>query len=263
MDKKRGSLLLGIVLIGLLSVSLVSAAGEWAEDVNKFIDDFVNTIEPVAKQVLGNTPSGQYLFAKVLFFIIILAIVFTALNRSEFFSENVWVLWVLSAVVSILATRFLTTEGLINTLLLPYSTLGVAVSAGLPFVLYFLIINVGLSEPGHKLIRRIAWIFFAIIFIFLYITRLADSKFFGNAAWIYPLTALVAFVMVVMDGTINRFFIQLKLEKAGKQTVQELETELRRKINQANADFAAGIITQRERDKRIKNYKKTISGLHK
>ena len=255
-------MLLGIILISLLSVSLVSADENWAYKTNTFIDKVVDAIEPVASQILGETPNGQYLFAKVLFFLIILAIVWAALSRVELFNEHEWVLWIVAIAAAVLSTRFLTTEGLINTIILPYSTLGVAISAGLPFVLYFLVINLGFTGREHSTIRRVAWIFFGIIFIFLYITRSADSEF-GTAAWIYPLTALGAVIMAVMDGTIHRFFVQLEIEKAGKLNVTELETDLIRKITQADTDLATGIITAPQRDKRIKNYKKIISALHK
>ena len=213
MDKKRG-LIIGGFLLAVLLVSLVAAQSELGlgESTKKVVDEFVDFIKPVASSVLGKTPSGsEYLFAKVLFLIIVLAIIWTALNRVEFFNEKPWILFVVSLAVSILATRWLTTEDIINTIILPYSTLGIAITAGFPFVLWFLIINVGLQGEGRRTVRRIAWIFFAVIFIGLYITRQATME---GARWIYPVTALAAFIMAIMDGTIQGFFNKLQMEKA-------------------------------------------------
>jgi hypothetical protein len=109
----------------------------------------------------------------------------------------------------------------------------------------------------------IAFVFdviFGIIFIGLWVAR---GDVTGSARGIYGWTALVAFIMAWLDGTINRFFVQLKIEKAGVRNITELETDLLRKIAQANTDFANGIITRIERDRRIKEYNKTIAALHK
>ena len=209
MNKKRG-LLLGIFLLAVLMISLVAAA-DIPTEINNFIDGFVKSIEPLASRVLGDTPSGQYLFAKVLFLIIVLAIVWTALDRVEFFNETRWVLWLVSLAVSILSTRWLTNEGIINTILLPYSVLGIAITAGLPFVLWFLIINVGLQGDQRRTIRRVAWVFFAVIFVGLYLTR---QEAMEGGRWIYPVTALVSIIVASMDGTIQGFFNRLAMEKA-------------------------------------------------
>ena len=212
MNKKRG-FVLGGFLITVFLISLVAAA-EGASDIstsiNEFIDGFTKSVQPLASQILGTTPEGsEYLFAKVLFLIIILAIVWTALGKIDFFASKNWALWLVSLAVSILATRWLTTEEIINTIILPYSTLGIAISAGLPFVLWFVIINAGMAGKP-PIIRRIAWIFFAVIFIGLYLTRKEELT---GARWIYPVTAIGALIIAAMDGTISRLFAKMKLEK--------------------------------------------------
>ena len=262
---KRRGLFIAVILISLLSVNLVSAqgAGEIADDVGNIIDDFVEFISPVASRVLGETPSGQYLFAKVLFLIIILAIVWTALSRIDFFNENTWVLWIVSIGASVLATRWLTTEGLINTIILPYSALGIAISAGLPFVLYFLVVSVGFKEQP-AIVRRIAWIFFAVIFIGLWITRRSILVAGGSrAVYIYPVTVLLAIIMAVMDGTIHKFFVKLEVEKVGRSSARYAIDDLRKKLQELPHLVNSNVITQGEADKRKKEYKKKLAYLSK
>ncbi len=255
--KKRGLMLALVILLS----SLVAANGGagLAADISTVIDKFVSAVEPVASAVLGATPTGQYLFAKVLFLIIILAVVFTALNRIDFFNENTWVLWLISIAASILATRWLTTEAIIATIILPYSTLGVAISAGLPFILYFLVVNVGFARQP-AIVRRIAWIFFAVIFIGLWITRYDSLQ---EAIWIYPITALVAFIMAVMDGTVHRFFVKLNLEKLGRASSVDAITDLKQKISELPNLVRDDIITQQEADRRKRDYRKKIAFLSK
>jgi hypothetical protein len=81
--------------------------------------------------------------------------------------------------------------------------------------------------------------------------------------WIYPITAILAFIMAWFDGTIEGLLIKLKIEQAGVRNRQELLADLNRKINLANADYAAGIITAAERNQRINDYRKTVAILHK
>lgn len=258
---KRRGLFIPAVLFIILVSSLVSAQGDIANDVGNIIDDFTDFISPVASKILGETSSGQYLFAKVLFLIIILAIVWTALNRIDFFNENLWVLWLVSIAASILATRWLTTEALINTIILPYSVLGIAISAGLPFVLYFLIVSVGFKEQP-AIVRRIAWIFFAVIFIGLWITRRSSLVAGGsNAAYIYPVTALLAIIMAVMDGTIHRFFVKLEVEKFGKTSARDAITDLRAKLKDLPNLVKDNVITQGEANRRRKEYQKKVAYL--
>lgn len=262
---KRGKLVFVsflVIVVLLISVGLVSAKS-LADEMNKLIDGFTKFIEPVAKNVLGEELTGQYLFAKVLFLIIILAIIWTALNRTEFFTAHTWVLVVVSLAVSILATRWLTTKALIDTIILPYSTLGIAISAGLPFVLYFLLVNVGFqNQPA--IIRRIAWIFFAIIFIGLWITRRGTLTAGGSyAGYIYPVTALVAIIMAWMDGTIHRFFVKLEVEKLGKTSARYAIDDLKKKIADLPNLVTQGIITQGEADRRKREYQRKLAYLSK
>lgn len=258
---KRGHLLSAAFLIVLLSVSLVAA--DIGEEIAGAIEDFTAAVEPVASAVLGETLSGQYLFAKVLFLIIIFAIIWTALDKVDFFNEHTWVLVVISIAASILATRWLASETLINTIILPYSVLGIAISAGLPFILYFLLINVGFKD-SPSIVRRIAWIFFAVIFIGLWITRRTLLTAGGsNAGYIYPVTALAAIIIATMDGTIHRFFVRLEVEKVGKKSARYAIDDLKRKIQDLPHLVTQGIITQREADSRKKEYQKKLAYITK
>ena len=223
------------MVASILLINLVSAASI-AEDITKALDNAVSAGKPLISQILGNVPSGEWLFAKFLFFLIIFAIVWTALNRIEFFSEKTWVLAIITIAASILATRWIGGEGVIRTIVLPYSALGIALTAALPFIIYFLLVNVGLSGQVPT-VRRVAWIFFAVIFIGLWISRYSVIE--SDARYIYPVTALAAFIMAVMDGTIHKFFAKVRSERAAASGKTTGLIAIDRQINDTHTNYSS------------------------
>jgi hypothetical protein len=249
------SLVFGVLF---MSMSFVSAQSGPIDAISRAIGSVVDFIEPVTALIVGATPGGEFLFVKILLMIIVFSIVWIVLKNFDFFSEHNRFLVLISLIVTILAVRFLDSTEAISTILLPYSTLGIAITAGIPFIVYSLVINVGFKGP-HKLIRRVAWIFFASIFIFLWFVRWNDIGNLGR--FIYPLTAVASIVMLFLDGTINGLLTQMKIEKAQSQNKEELLTEIQRKINQANDDLANGVITSAQRNQRVGRYRKQIADL--
>lgn len=284
-EKKRagifGLILFGLIIFSLVGVIAIDANGDGYDDatgqylgigpmtnsntqavvasINRFADGFVSFMNPIARYILGDTQAltfggenfsaGAILFAKVLFFVIILAVVWKAMEKIPFFSDQDWVLWLVSISVAILSTRFLG-NSLVPTMLLPYSALGVTLSAAIPFVVYFLLINVGLEDDKYKSIRRTAWIFFGVIFIGLWFTYGLNKEV--NFSWIYPATAVGAVIMALIDGTIHGFFTKIKNEefasKHKKDRIRHLQKHLKELLELKNDD----IITQQEYDKERK-----------
>lgn len=209
---KKGTKILALTLLALVFTSIlisVISAQNMGVQMSNILDEVTNAIKPISEKLLGTTTSGEWLFAKVLFLIMILGIVFTALSNVDFFSDKAWVLWIVSIGVSILSVRWLS-EGIVQTILLPYTALGIAVTALIPFVVYFILIYFGFRR-APQIVRRIAWLFFAVIFIGLWLTR--GTEISGSSEWIYPITALAAIIMMALDGTFKRLFEKIKAEK--------------------------------------------------
>jgi diacylglycerol kinase len=226
---KKGVFIIAIAL-AFLSISFIFAqqqrSGDIGDLIKSGIEMVVDAIAPFASYLFGDISgskdfsSGSLLFAKVLFFIILLSVIWLSLEKVDFFSDFPWAHWLISIIVSILAVRYLSDQSWMLAILFPYGTLGIAILAGLPFVIYFFVVNVGMKN-SIPLMRRIAWIFFAVIFIGLWLTR--DT---GQGIWLYPITALAAIVMASIDGSIQRFFRKMKLERIGKRSIEEAETEI-------------------------------------
>ncbi len=255
------SIMFVLVMLSLLNfVFAASNSANVVNDITDLLDNGVAVIEPIAKQVLGETSgigdygSGEMLFAKILFFIIILSIIWVALERIDFFGDNLYILWILSISVAILATRFISTS-LVPTILLPYQTLGIAIAAGLPFVIWFILIEVGMQNSG-KTMRKIAWIFFAVIFIGLWIARYEEL---GNGRWIYLATAIVALLMLWMDGTIQTILKKMKVDRARASKNGELIAISLEKIQDAENHLSNNRMSRSDADKIIAREKKNIA----
>lgn len=224
MKKNLGVLILGMFLISMFA-GFVSArerqSGEAFTSVQNAVEAVYKTVQPVLEKVIGDTDTSEFFFAKVLFLIIIFAIVWKSMERIPFFSssDNSWVLWVVSISVSILAIRWFGNVEIIKTAILPYSVLGIAVSAGIPFVLAFLIIE-GLKPT----MRKVGWIFFAVVFVFLWVARIDELGQFGN---IYLATAGIALLALFMDGTIQRLMSKMKVERTNAYHLNKMAGDLR------------------------------------
>ena len=250
-------LTLGILGLFLFSfgLSFVSAGPDIVGGTKEFIGGAYELIEPLIGKVIGETDTGEFFLAKILFLLVIFAIVWKAIEKIPFFSDNEWVLWVVSISVSILSIRWFGNIEIIKTVILPYSALGIAVSAGIPFALGFLII-----EGLNKTMRKFAWIFFAVVFLFLWFTRYEDLGRFG---YIYLVTAGLSIGMMIFDGTIQKWRVKVHLDKVGLQTKQDSIDDYQRKIADLPNLVRNGILTNIQADKRKKGYQKQIAWLSK
>lgn len=255
--KKLGLFFASFIFLSFF-LSVVSAAAV-VDSIGNFIDSGVDAASPILSRLLGETSSGEWLFAKVLLFIVVFCIVWVVLSRIDFFNHTTWVLVCITLAVSLLSVRWIENISLIQTIILPYSALGIAVSALLPFFLFFLIVNVGMAQPEHRIFRKIAWIFFSIVFIGLWLTR--DGLGGSVAPYIYPLTALVAIGMLALDGTIQRAIGNMHLDRAQSHSRGILITGLRRELQQTDADLAASLIDEPEHRRRVADIHRRMNAL--
>ena len=153
----------------------------------------------------GIAGGGELFTAKVLFMILIFSILWAALERVDFFAAHTWVRIIVSISATVLSIRIFVNDWAVRTVLLPYSVLGIALTAGLPFVVFVII-----TMDWRATYRKISWIFFATIFTALWFTRMDDIGDFG---FIYLVAAGLALLMLIFDGTVKRFFQRTKVEE--------------------------------------------------
>lgn len=253
MKKKFAFFILASFLL-LLSLSIVSAQrSEVVNAIKDFGTGVVEVLSPVLEIFVGpyadKGESGDFLM-RILFLIIVFAILYIAFDKIGIINDNKFVHWLLTAAVAILAVRWLSGQELIQAILLPYSVLGIAFSAGLPFVLYFLVVNDFPSQTQRKL----AWIFFGVIFIALWIARYDDlatvttesGKSIAWAGYIYFATALLALIMIIFDGTFSRWRHKIRSEKVHHLDKIEDSARIRKEWNDLKKKLSKREITKEE-----------------
>ena len=230
-------------LLGFVNIRNQSITGQVSliDGIGQVADSVIQILGPVIKFLIGEgvdeTLTGEFLFTRVLLLILMVGIVWNALDRINFFKKQRVVLNITTVVVSLLAVRGMASSDLINTILLPYTALGIALSAGIPFVIYFIVVNISFKKKNLSAFRRIAWAFFAVIFIGLYFMRYDEL---GDFSYIYPVTAILALIMAIMDGSLSKFFRKHEVRKLKDLFKHEQVLGLRRRIRNLKEDIAEG-----------------------
>lgn len=165
----------------------------------------------------------DFLFVKILLFIVIFAVSFMALNNVKVFSKNKPTRIIVAVIVAILAVRYLKETDLTRAILLPYGALGGAISVMIPLLIYFFFVHTSL-EGGFG--RRFAWFIYGMIFLFLW----GQQPYMGNANWIYISALVFVLINLFFDKSIHHYFKIGKYNKAktyiNKKAIREILTEI-------------------------------------
>lgn len=262
MSKKSLKNLTFLMFVGLFlsifSLNLVSAQAyidlrQGSEQVIEIIVDFA---EPFIQVLLGGYDyTGLLLFERLLIFLLILCVVYLALKNIEIFENTPAVLWVVSVVIPLIAVRFIDFEWL-NTLLVAYQVLGIAIAGILPFIIYMFFLH---SITDSSAARKIGWIFFIVVYFGMWSTNESD-----NYAQIYFWTMLIALVFLLMDGTIHRYFEGQKWKEAQKTEIYKRISQIDKDIETLERGNLPEHVKKRQRrvlDKRRKNQEKLLHKL--
>ena len=210
-----------------------------ATSINNGINGLIEIANPIFAAFVGEVPGGQYLFAKSLFLILIFIIVLMAVKEIDFFNRAI-ISIPLAIIVAILATRWIGDAEFVAAMILPYSTLGITIAAGIPFLIAFFGINTLFKGP-HATLRKFAWILFGVIFVGLWITRVPEMSANNSfAVWIYPGFAILSLIMISLDGTIQRWWNRARMETSlspiGLKQYRTLEVEYEQTVERYAKD---------------------------
>ncbi len=276
------------VLLLFLFVSVVSAQGAPIKSGNLFelLSDtagsfYDSLLGPIGKFLLGsNTTDGDLFFGKLLIFIILFSLVWIILGKIEFIKQHGKMTFVVSLAVSVLSVRYLSQDW-IDTVILPYSVLGIAMTSILPFLIYFFFVK----ELPSNTMRKIAWIFAFVVFMGMFFYRIdtfnvVNSTTYGfeqkrideittfkgvtqtstdtyhtiaglSPVYIYFFTAILSLIMLFADKTIQKAFIRAKHE--GIMTMHEMDqrSKLLEKLVSLQNRWSAGHLTDGDYKKLI------------
>ena len=193
--------------------------------IASFIESFVDEVKPLVFLLVGGSGgdsalNSNYLFAKFLFLILLISVIWIPVKTLPFVGETRnGLAFTISLIVSLLSVRFLS-EQIISTILLPYTVIGISITAFLPLVMYFVWIEKGLVGTEYRVIRKAAWIFALVVFVSLYFVRLPllNPPVF---AIVYLIAGVLCLLFFFFDKTIQKAFIRSKYE--GLEDVRNIE----------------------------------------
>ncbi|MFA5992413.1 MAG: hypothetical protein WC796_01760 [Candidatus Pacearchaeota archaeon] len=218
MKKRVLMLVIGILLLSSVIVPLVSAqyyggGGMWyinlGEGMRQIIEQVTSFFTPVFQYLLGDYSTGEIFFTKILFFILLSILIYAALVNVPLFKDyGNKIPLIISAIVSIIAVRFIADNDIINAIILPYGAVGIAMGTSIPFIIFgYFIYQWGL--PGVA--RKLAWIFFGVVIFVLWSYKTDKIGDIGNQ--IYLIMFIVIVVTVIFDRRIAAYFKGAELKQ--------------------------------------------------
>jgi len=216
-----------------------------------------SVLGPLFSVFLGGT--GDLLFERILFLFIVFSVVYVVLKSDnvKLFKDQPTIVWIISIAVSLMATRFLSDTAIVQTMILPYSVLGVALTSGIPLLIYFYFVQ---GFEDSSVMRKSLWVLFMVVFFGLWGSRYNDL---GDISWIYFITAILSLIFFFFDGTIMRIRQKQQLEHLKHNTQQEYIAEIHKRLEELEKSRIAGHVTKRfyrEQRKRLQEQMKFHTG---
>lgn len=243
---------------GMLSLPFVSAYG-YFPDLRYLSQSMINSwtdfLQPFIQVLFGGYGGYDYmLFEKLLIFLLLASVIYLVLGKMDLFSKQKAVRWIVTVIVPLLGVRFLDFAW-VNTIITEYQVLAIALTAILPFIIYFFFLfNVA---GDHAAIRKIGWVFFLIVYIGLWATAQTDSN-----SGIYFWTAIVSFLFLLFDGTIYKYYYKQRIKDAKNlqrdEFIARLKRELQDIMNTKGLDDATRDRLIRKKQKDIEYYYKNF-----
>tara|TARA_Y100000310_G_C20627208_1_gene786609 strand:+ start:902 stop:1657 length:756 start_codon:yes stop_codon:yes gene_type:complete len=242
----------------LFFASLPSVSARTSSDyvVEEILQKGQEIFTPIFEILLGTSSYDDFFFAKILFFLLLFVVIFAILKKVELFKKTEKFNFLIAVIISLLAIRYISEEGFFAGILLPYTTLGLAIITAIPFIIYFWFVHTGMKGSFG---RRMAWIFYGIIFISLWISR--SSELSTELNWIYILGLIALVVTFSFDKSIHKYFGTAKASKLKRRFVlkriADIEADLSRyRMIVDPSDETRGVIRKLE-----KNYRDALGEL--
>ena len=259
MNKKNYlNIVFSLVLSIILFIPFASAGPPETipEQIGGIIEDIIGILGPILKGIMGEFDSEEFLIAKGLLLILLIVIISTILKRTPIGKNNEKTANIIAIIISILAVRFINDNQLINGILLPYGTLGVAITTILPFVIFFYFVHY--TNMG-SFARKISWAFFAIIFLSLWLTREGLSEVSNQ---IYGWTMLAMIIIFFFDKSIHNYMGNKEIKdiskKAKQRRLAKLVAEFNSYVNAGGAYDSNIESVMKDLESEIKKLRKEI-----
>ncbi len=202
--KKAGLLVLLVFFIVVFLFNLVSAQFELS-DPRSFVESMIQGVrdiaEPVFSALFGVYQSDEFLFIKIMVFILLFFGVRIGVKAVPAMSDKQGIVNIISLVVSLIAIRFMSENDIVRGILLPYGVLGVVILIGSVFILYFFFVEKTVSSAAG---RKFMWILFVLIMAVLWFSQ--REKLAGVTSYIYWGALALGILMFFFDKNVKRYF---------------------------------------------------------
>ncbi|MEI6849934.1 MAG: hypothetical protein WCK29_02765 [archaeon] len=225
--------------------------------IQSVIQGMTDIATPVFSSLFGTYYSDDFLFVKILLFLLLFVVIKQAVKSFPKFGEQNMVVNIISFVVAVLAVRFMPDTTIMHDLFLPYSTLGIAILTIIPFLIWFYFVEKSMSSAVG---RKIAWLLFTVVMVVLWISRSGQMSDIGN--YIYLAIVLLAILLLLFDRHVRRYFDLQNDRKVAKNTLERSlvrEQALYQEI--INVDSPAADHQRKQIIKRIKKLEDEIHRL--
>ncbi|MEJ2267928.1 MAG: hypothetical protein P8X70_02540 [Nanoarchaeota archaeon] len=265
-----GILLVFVLTSLLINTNLISAQGEFKENVESVGKEVWGGLEPVIKFVFNlegkvtGAKATQTLISYIFAFIIVFVFLLLASKDIPLFEDYPGISKFVIVVASILGIRGIAEidSNLINNIFMPYSVAALAIINGAILIGWFVIVNIGMKDPKFKFMRRFMWILFGVIFVGAWYIRSGQEGGLPNLIqWTYWTTIILATIMALLDGSIQGFFAKMKAEKLANTRKTEIIAQLNKERREYENLYYDGNINEEQFKELMENLNKKAKGL--
>ncbi len=222
----------------------------------RVIDSIVENLEPLLRALLGGYDwNGYLLFEKTLLFLLITIIVALVLENLPVFKGRTHkgILRLVAVIVGLLGVRWMNYVW-VNTILVQYQVLFVAIAGILPFMIFWSFV-----KDFDSFVRKTAWSLYAVIYLGLWITSDVEA-YTGVYLW----GAIVGLVYGFFIDTPLQRWLALRAAKLGDNARRDaIIATLKKDIDEYKWQEAQGYLSKKSADDLIRRKTEVIRSLMK
>lgn len=259
---KKEFFILGFLFLVANSVAVSAQYGALGYQITNAVQSTINAAtsigQPVFSALIGDYNTSSFLFTKFLLALLLFVVIDVVIKNAPMFRGHKGVAVIVSLVISLFAIRFMSENDLINGILLPYGTLGVAIVTILPFFVFFYFVHkTEMTAVG----RRLCWIFFGITFLVIWGSRTVYIS--PTLDTIYLITFIGIIIALIFDRGLHGYFGMFEGNRENRMMytnrIAQKEAEIARLISSGvdlnQPDVKRAITSLREQIKELKRHR--------
>ena len=250
-----------ITSLTLFLTSLVSAGPiQGLQQLTDGLQEVIYILIQFVGDIIEINSFDQYLFGKLLLFVIILLIVYTVLKNNDILGDKKSILWIISISISILSIKFIPSE-LVQFVLFQYGALGAGLTIFFPFIIFLFFLQK--SDIG-PMPRKIGWFLYGISYIAIWIFNKTDIS--GIAGYLYWGGILVIALAYIFDKQIHAKFGDLDRQNEIRSHDAARYTDIQARIVEIEEKSTKPGIPnyiRKQNEKTIKRLRKNLAEINK